>query len=118
LGGTVKQKVIVSFAIIGPIQLLARQQIVSISFAAAYNIDSINGHGRAIVGGVVGTTGFKGIISVQTGLDHKNTPCTHSAVPNINRIGNGVQVGVEGKIKVRFKPKIDFLEIRISVGTI
>jgi hypothetical protein len=118
LGGTVKQQVIVSFTIIWSVQLLARQQIVSISFAAAYNIDPVNGHGRTIVGGMVGTTGFKGIISVQTGLDHKNTPCTHSAIPYIDRIGNSVQVGVEGKIKVRFKPKIDFLEIRISVGTI
>jgi hypothetical protein len=98
LCGAIKKKVVVSLPIIGTVQLLSCEKAIRKTFAIANHILSINAHGRAIVGGMVGTTGFEGIIAVQTGFYDKSAPSAHSIVAYIYRIPYGVQSTVEWKV--------------------
>jgi hypothetical protein len=58
---------------------------------------------------MIGTTGFKGIKTVQSGLDYKGSPRAHAIVPNINGIAYGVEVTVQWEVQVDFIPKIHLL---------
>jgi hypothetical protein len=58
---------------------------------------------------MVGATGLKGIVAVQTGFDHKSTAGAHTAVPHIHRIAYGIEIAVQGQVEVQFKPEIYLL---------
>lgn len=107
----------VPFAVIGSVQLLSCKQAIRVPLAAAHHILAIDGHGGAIVGGMVGTTGLKGIIT-RTYIHDKSTPGAHPIIVNRHRVSNIFQVTVQGQVQVQFKPEIHFLQIWVPVGTI
>jgi hypothetical protein len=88
---------------------LPRKEAVGIAFASTDHILPIDGHRGAIVRGMIGTTGFKGIKAIQSGLNYKGSPRAHTIVPNINRIANVVEVTVQWKVQVDFISKIHLL---------
>lgn len=108
----------VPFAVIRSVQLLSCKQAIRVPFAAAHHILAIDGHGGAIVRGMVGTTGLKGIVAVQTGFDHKGAPGAHPIIGNIHWVSNIFQVTVQRQVQVQFKPETHLLQIRVPVGTV
>jgi len=97
---------------------LARKQTVLIFLAGAGGYLSRKGHGRAVVGSVVGATCLKGAVLVKAGIDNENTARSYTVLTYQHYAAGICERTVQGQVQVYLKTETYLLQVRISVVAI
>ena len=96
---------------------MPEEKVVLKIITGAANILTFQGHCGTIIRRMVGTVSFPCNKLVRSGFHNKYPSYTNAVITNINRVSNVIQVIVQRKVEVEFKPEICFGEKRISIGS-